>query len=123
MFGDGELTAQRLACLHSERVCAEIAPELVYLDIVATVVPGDGRRDGATAVVDQYTGLTPAGTPDARDGDGSRPPLDRISEGVQCATAQLRCINLGAVRVTMPDRGPPATAKRLPGVVIDDGFA
>jgi hypothetical protein len=109
--------------LHSERVCAEIAPELGYLDIVATVVPGDGRRGGATGVVDQYTGLTHAGNPDARDGDRSRQPLDRLSEGVYCAIAQLICINLGAVRVLMPDRGPPATAERLPGVVIDDGFA
>jgi hypothetical protein len=109
--------------LHSERVCAEIAPELGYLDIVATVVPGDGRRDGATGVVDQYTGLTHAGNPDARDGDRSRQPLDRLSEGVYCAIAQLVCINRGAVRVLMPGGGPPATAERLPGVVIDDGFA
>ena len=45
-----------------------------------------------------------------RDGDRSRQPLDRLSEGVYCAIAQLICINLGAVRVLMPDRGPPATA-------------
>src|SRR5690242_3370094 len=122
MLGDGELTAQGLACSHSECFCTDVAPEFGYLGVVAPVVPGDGRRDGAAAVVDQYTGLTHARDPDARDGDPLWQPLDRLSEGVNCTVAQLIRVNLGAARVPMPDCGAPAAGERLSGVVIDDGL-
>src|SRR5262249_25558 len=97
--------------------------EFGYPGIIATGVPGDGRPRRAAAPGDQYSGLTHAGDAHARDGDRSRQAVDRLSKRVKCAIAQLMCINLGAVRIPMPDGGASASGEGLTGVVIDDGLA